>query len=91
MVASYGPGVPFPGQQPAQVTLADGQGKELVQGGCALCHGLDRVVATNRPKDQWRLIVDRMVYFGAPLTPEQTSGIVDYLAANYSPKKTAAK
>jgi cytochrome c5 len=90
MVASYGPGVAFPGQQPVQVTLADGQAKSLVEGGCALCHGLDRVVATKRSKAEWQTIVNRMVYFGSPISGDQVTGIVDYLAANYSPAQTAS-
>jgi cytochrome c5 len=90
MVASYGPGVAFPGQQPAQVSLADGAAKPLVEGGCALCHGLDRVVATKRSKGEWQNIVNRMMYFGSPLSGDQVSSVVDYLAANYSPAQTAS-
>lgn len=90
MVASYGPGVPFPGQQPAKVTLADGAAKSLVEGGCALCHGLDRVVAAKRTKEQWQTIVNRMIYFGSPLSGDQVSSVVDYLAANYGAPQTAS-
>jgi cytochrome c5 len=90
MVASYGPGVPFPGQQAAPVTLADGAAKPLVEGGCALCHGLDRVVATKRSKAEWQSIVDRMVYFGSPISGDQEASVVDYLAANYGAARTAA-
>jgi cytochrome c5 len=91
MATSYGPGVPFPGQQPVQVTLADGAGKPLVEGGCALCHGLDRVVATKRTKEQWQTIVNRMIFFGSPISGDQVATVVDYLATNYSPAQTAAK
>jgi cytochrome c5 len=92
MAKSYGPGVPFPGQQPVQVSLPDGQGKELVQGGCALCHGLDRVTATNRSKDQWQTIVNRMIYFGAPVTQDQATTIATYLGTNYgTDTQTATK
>ena len=90
MVASYGPGVPFPGQQPAQVTLADGAGKALVEGGCALCHGLDRVVATKRSKAEWQSIVNHMVYFGSPISGDQVGSVVDYLAANYGTAQAAS-
>lgn len=90
MVASYGPGVPFPGQQPAQVTLADGAAKPLVEGGCALCHGLDRVVATKRPKAEWQTIVNRMVYFGSPISGDQVASVADYLATNYGAAQTAS-
>lgn len=91
MAKSYGPGVPFPGQQPVQVTLADGAGKPLVEGGCALCHGLDRVTDTKRTKEQWQLIVNRMVFFGAPISGDQVATVVNYLAANYGATQTATK
>ena len=91
MATSYGPGVPFPGQQPVQVTLADGAGKPLVEGGCALCHGLDRVAATKRTKEQWQAIVTRMIYFGSPVSQDQAATIVDYLAKNYGITHTATK
>jgi cytochrome c5 len=90
MVASYGPGVPFPGQQPVQVTLADGQAKSLVEGGCALCHGLDRVVAAKRSKAEWQTIVSRMVYFGSPVSGDQVTSVVDYLTTNYGAAQTAS-
>jgi cytochrome c5 len=90
MATAYGPGVPFPNQQPAQVSLADGQGKELVEGGCGLCHGIDRVVATKRTKADWQSIIARMVQFGAPLSGDQTNTIVNYLAANYGAPQTAS-
>ncbi|HWE71963.1 MAG TPA: hypothetical protein VG328_02300 [Stellaceae bacterium] len=90
MVASYGPGVPFPGQQPAQVSLADGAAKPLVEGGCALCHGLDRVVATKRSKAEWLNIANRMVFFGSPMSGDQVSGVVDYLSTNYGAPQTAS-
>ncbi|HLI20638.1 MAG TPA: hypothetical protein VKV32_05950 [Stellaceae bacterium] len=91
MAKNYGPGVPFPGQQPVKVTLASGNGENLVEGGCALCHGLDRVTDTKRSKEQWQLIVNRMVFFGAPISGDQVATVVDYLATNYGPTQTATK
>lgn len=83
---AFGPGVPLPGPQPPQVTLADGQGKELVQGACALCHGLDRVTGAKRTNHQWDEIVDRMVFFGAPLSADQAKTVHAYLASSYGAK-----
>jgi cytochrome c5 len=90
MATSYGPGVPFPNAQPVQVNLPDGQGKELVEGGCALCHGLDRVAATKRTKDQWQNIVNRMIFFGAPISSDQATTVVAYLSTSFSPDSAAA-
>jgi cytochrome c len=83
---ALGPGVPLPGPPPAQVTLPDGQGKELVEGACALCHGLDRVAATNRSPHQWDGIVSRMVFYGAPVSPEQSKTIAVYLGSQFGSK-----
>jgi len=65
LATNFGPGVNVPPSQPT--TLPDGQGKELVEGGCALCHGLDRVAAAKRSPAEWQKIVDRMMFFGSPL------------------------
>ena len=83
LATNYGPGMPFPGPPPAKVTLAPGAAATLVSTKCAICHGVDRVVATKRPRAQWTALVARMVYLGAPITPDQTKSIVDYLATNY--------
>ena len=91
MATAFGPGVPFPGPAAPAVTLADGAGKEIVEGGCALCHGLDRIAAAKRAPDQWKRIVDRMVFFGSPLSDDQQKTALAYLTAQYSPAQTAAK
>jgi cytochrome c5 len=83
LVAHFGPGVPAPGQSNAEVKLADGPGASVVAGGCTLCHGLDRVVATNRPGRQWAPIIERMVEIGAPLDAQQAAEVLTYLQANY--------
>jgi mono/diheme cytochrome c family protein len=86
---AFGPGANLP--QFASVTLPDGQGKEIVDGGCALCHGLDRITAANRSPQEWQAIVAKMVFFGAPLSGDQAKAATDYLAANFSASgKTAS-
>lgn len=85
---NFGPGVNVP--KGADVTLADGQGKEIVDGGCGLCHGIDRVVAAKRSKGEWQKIVDRMVFLGAPLNGDQAKSAVDYLASNYGTQQSAS-
>jgi len=91
LVTNFGPGVNVP--KGADVTLADGDGKQIVEGGCGLCHGLDRVAAAKRSKDQWEKIVKRMVFVGAPLNDDQAKTAVAYLDANYGSEvqKAAAK
>ena len=88
LATAYGPGVPLPGAPPRKVDLAAGHGSELVEGACASCHGLDRVVSANRPGHQWHAIVHRMVEIGAQLDDGQSKQIITYLEANYgSPRR----
>jgi cytochrome c5 len=93
LMTSFGPGVPFPTQPPIAVTLPDGPGKELVEGGCAICHDLDRVVATTRPARQWDAMVKQMVFLGAPLSADQAKTVTAYLSTRFGRpgQETAAK
>jgi mono/diheme cytochrome c family protein len=86
LTTNFGPGIPFPGQTPSHVALTEAPGSALVSSKCILCHGVDRVIAVNRPRAQWTAIVARMVYLGAPLTPDQSKAVVEYLSTNYAPK-----
>lgn len=83
LAAHFGPGVPLPGRPGAPVSLADGEGAALVAGACAVCHGLERVVAANRPGRQWAPVVERMMEIGAPLDAQDAGKVVRYLEANY--------
>ena len=40
-------------------------------------------MTVKRTRVQWTNIVNRMVYLGAPLTPDQTKTVLDYLSANF--------
>jgi sulfite dehydrogenase (cytochrome) subunit B len=84
LTANFGPGIPFPGQTPSHVVLAAGAGSEIVAGKCSLCHSVDRVVSVKRSRSQWTSLVAHMMYLGAPLTPDQSKSVVDYLSTNYS-------
>jgi len=84
LATAYGPGVPDPNQPKRPVALPAGRGALLVQAGCAICHGLQRVTAAQRPGRQWAAIVHRMIGYGAPLNPAQTSEVIAYLQTTYA-------
>jgi cytochrome c5 len=68
------------------IRLTPGPGLELVQPGCSMCHSLDYIVMNSPFQDRagWDKTVNKMVkVMGAPLTPEDVTAIVDYLATNY--------
>jgi cytochrome c5 len=81
LATNLGPGINLP---PARaVSLPDGEGKQLVETRCGLCHDLERITAVKRDKAQWPTIVATMVASGATATPEESKTISNYLAANF--------
>ena len=77
----------------SSVSLAAGEGVERVQASCAMCHSLDYIVMNSPFQDRagWDKTVTKMVkVMGAPLTPEDATVVVDYLAANYGKPGTPA-
>jgi cytochrome c5 len=78
---NLGPGANLPPAKP--VTLPDGNGKNLVETRCELCHDLERVATVKRSRAQWPGIVANMVAQGATASPEEAKTIGDYLAVNF--------
>ena len=81
LALNLGPGINLPPSKPA--TLPSGEGKELVETRCGLCHDLERVVTVKRRKADWPVIVANMAEQGAPVTADETHAISNYLATNF--------
>lgn len=81
LALNLGPGVNLPPVKP--VALPEGDGKQLVETRCGLCHDLERVTAIKRRKQDWPVIVAAMVTWGATTTQGEEKTISDYLAANF--------
>ena len=54
---------------------------------CTACHTLERVRSQRLGKEEWRHLIAGMLSEGVPLTDEETSLLVDYLAENFGPEK----
>ena len=66
------------------ITLPEGEGMDLVQGYCHLCHDLGRVVATRRSADDWRYYTKNMTARGEITIPtEDIDIIVSYLNRHF--------
>ncbi|HLI83655.1 MAG TPA: DUF1924 domain-containing protein [Bryobacteraceae bacterium] len=59
--------------------------KALYEEICSYCHELERVARQALTKDEWRGLIKGMVDEGAPVTDEEFSMIVDYLATHFGP------
>jgi len=67
-----------------QIVLPEGEGKQLVQGLCTMCHDLGLVVATRRGPDDWQRYTVNMLRQNGIKVPEQNQKIiVSYLNQNF--------
>jgi len=69
-----------------EVKLPDGPGRQLVEGRCASCHDLGRVVSIPRTKEEWESVTRNMLGRGPQTTPEQVQSITDYLTTHFLEK-----
>jgi hypothetical protein len=58
-------------------------GAALVQERCTRCHGLSRIQAASKTKDEWTNTVNRMIGHGAKLNAEEKMAVINYLAETY--------
>ncbi len=65
------------------------RGKELVEEICSFCHGLAKLKGQEYTRDQWENVTKGMIFEGAPVTQEEFSLILDYLAKNFGPPEQA--
>ena len=72
--------------QEAAVRLRDGEGRQLVEANCSMCHSLDYIPMNSPFLDRkgWEASVGKMIrVMGAPIRSEDAAVIVDYLSARY--------
>jgi len=71
--------------QPAQAPAPPPDPRDILQGACTMCHGVDFIVEHRKDRDDWDFTVHRMMDKGAELTPDDAALLVDYLAKTYPP------
>ena len=66
--------------------LPEGPGRALVEDVCTYCHSLNKLRGQRLSRDEWRDLTKGMIFEGAPVTDEEFSLILDYLAKNFGEK-----
>ncbi len=62
------------------------RGRELVEDVCTYCHGLQKLQGQQLSREEWHDLIKGMIFEGAPVTDDEMSLILDYLAANFGKK-----
>jgi hypothetical protein len=67
---------------PEQVVnpLPPDEHQQLVTGRCIICHSLETIAQQRQTRDEWAVILDRMVTYGMPMLPGDRELILEYLA-----------
>lgn len=60
--------------------------RSLFLDACTACHTLERVREQRLGKEEWRRLIAGMLSEGVPLTEDEISLLVDYLAENFGPE-----
>ena len=68
--------------------LADGEGRELVQSFCGICHSTTYItMQPPLPGATWERLVNKMIgTFGAPIAEPSAQAILAYLKSHYTPE-----
>lgn len=62
--------------------------RSLFADACTACHTLDRVIVQHLTEEEWRGVIAGMLSEGVPLTDEETTMLVEYLAENFGPERS---
>ena len=68
------------------IRLKDGEGRQLVEANCVMCHSLDYIPMNSPILDRkgWEASVNKMIkVMGAPVSEADAKSIVEYLSAQY--------
>lgn len=76
------------GNLQAASPLPPGKDVDLVIGRCIICHDLALVSQQRQDRQGWTEIVDRMITWGAPITPDERRVIIEYLLRHLGRSQT---
>jgi len=60
--------------------LPPDQRQQLVTGRCIICHSLETIAQQRQTREEWAVILDRMITYGMPMLPGDREIILEYLA-----------
>ena len=72
-----------------QDKFPEGEGKAVVVRMCTMCHDSAGMTSTRNTKDRWETVVMDMVSRGAQGSDSEIDQVIEYLARNFGPRKTA--
>jgi len=53
--------------------------QQFVTGRCVICHSLEMIAQQRQSREEWTVIVDRMITYGMPMEPGDRERMLTYL------------
>ena len=78
------------GQLVVAQTLPAGPGADVLKQRCVSCHESDIITSQKLSLTGWTRSVDKMVRWGATITPAEREVLQPYLAAHFAPRPAAS-
>lgn len=72
-----------------QATLPDGDGRAILESNCTACHDLSAVTSKTATRDEWATTIQNMTSYGAVVSADQTTTLLDYLVTHFGPASAA--
>jgi len=80
----------FSQEDPASIVAMLGPRVEgLIIARCSVCHSADLVSQQRLPRARWEATIEKMKYWGAEISGEETDLLIRYLSARYHPDAPA--
>jgi len=75
-----GGGAPHPLAAQVVNPLPQDPDQQFVTGRCIICHSLEMIAQQRQTREEWTVIVDRMITYGMPMAPGDRERMLTYLA-----------
>ena len=74
-----GGGAPHPLAAKVVNPLPQDPDQQFVTGRCVICHSLEMIAQQRQTREEWTVIVDRMITYGMPIEPGDRERMLTYL------------
>lgn len=74
-----GGGAPHPLAAQVVNPLPQDPDQQFVTGRCVICHSLEMIAQQRQTREEWTVIVDRMITYGMPMGPGDRERTLTYL------------
>lgn len=78
------------GQSLIAQQLPDGPGAAIVKSRCVVCHESDIITSQHLSEAGWTNSINKMVRWGASITPQEREVVQPYLAMHFGPRPAAS-